>query len=527
MNLIDIAWENIFLHLTIAASEEGVTFYLSKSMQPALDARPADSVVIEPDSADGETRFKLNICQMEGRAFLDNGDWAIYAEKDGAARRVAADAGLPRQFAGLARIFPYAEGKTYSVWFSVDEKESSETALYPVLHSRFQMTDDDWKYRFKGAKGAALSTARSAYSAYAKGRSKEGNLLFLSQTKDRISGNLAALDKRLKERGLDQKLHIQYYFHDEVSHRPGKAQLLKLLRLIAGQRWVVVDDFVPIFSYIDPPEGTQLIQLWHAGVGFKSVGYSRFGKTGSPHPAESYHRKYAFANAPSEEAVDVYREVFGIEKEAFLTAGMPRLDGFTDSQRIESFREQFFKDYPELQGRKLVLFAPTYRGAGQKDAYYDYSKIDQEVLAEALDGGAVLVKMHPFIKERFPVREGLEDCFYDFSDYPDINALYYIADLLITDYSSCYYEYALLGKPVLFYTYDRLAYQALRGVHRDVAENAPGRVCDTFAELLDAVRQKEYDYEKTEAFRKAHAAGLERNAADVIIDAILNGGKHE
>ena len=527
MRLTGIAWENVFLKAAIRSSEKKASFYLSKSKQPAdAHMRPADSVPVEPDRwEDGVFHFKLNICQMDGRSFLENGAWYLFAETEGGSLPVEVDAELATGFDSLARVFPYAQRKSYTVWFTAEEAEGGEERILPVLHSSFTVQDDEWKKRSNGLKGKAFGAFASAYRTWSREKSRKGNVLFLSQTKNALSGNLAALDRRIKERGLDQTFHVSYYAHEDArGYRP--KDILKLAGLIARQEWVVVDDFVPIFSYIDPPEGTRLIQLWHAGVGFKAVGYCRFGKPGSPHPHDSYHRKYTWANAPSEDAVDVYREVFAIEKDAFRVWGMPRLDGFLDPERIAAVRERFFREHPELEGRKIILFAPTYRGSGQKDAHYDYGKIDQKRLVECLGGqAAVLVKMHPFIQERMPIEPAAENVIYDYSDYPDINELYMVSDLLITDYSSCYYEYALLGGPVCFYTYDRLNYEVLRGVHRSVAETAPGRVCDTFDELLSALSAWEFEEEKTEAFRSGILEHMKGSAADRIIDCMLKEGE--
>ena len=60
--------------------------------------------------------------------------------------------------------------------------------------------------------------------------------------------------------------------------------------------------------------------------------------------------------------------------------------------------------------------------------------------------------MHPFVKKKMEIPEEYGDTIYDFSQYPNINDLYYVTDILITDYSSNYFEYALMRRPVIFYT---------------------------------------------------------------------------
>ena len=129
--------------------------------------------------------------------------------------------------------------------------------------------------------------------------------------------------------------------------------------------------------------------------------------------------------------------------------------------------------------------------------------------------------MHPFVKEKIEINKQFSDRIFDFAEYPNINDLYYITDLLITDYSSNYYEYALMGKPVIFYTYDREMYELTRGVHRSVKENAPGKVCDTFDELMSALRNKDFESEKIQKFIKENLKEYDGHACDRVIDRIL------
>lgn len=138
------------------------------------------------------------------------------------------------------------------------------------------------------------------------------NILLMSETRD-FGGNLKKLDERLKERGLDKKFHISYFFHKTMERRKYQVLVywLKLIFITAKQDYIFVDDYTPFFDFIKLNPKTKLIQVWHAGVGFKSVGYARFGKNGSPHPYNTSHRKYDYAIVGGEALRDVYAEVLG------------------------------------------------------------------------------------------------------------------------------------------------------------------------------------------------------------------------
>ena len=101
-----------------------------------------------------------------------------------------------------------------------------------------------------------------------------------------------------------------------------------------------------------------------------------------------------------------------------------------------------------------------------------------------------------------------------------------MTDVLITDYSSNYFEYSLLKRPIIFFTPDREIYELSRGVHRSVKEHAPGKVCDTFEEMMDALRTGDYEIEKVYKFVEENFGEYDGNAADRAIDYILLGKRN-
>ena len=208
---------------------------------------------------------------------------------------------------------------------------------------------------------------------------------------------------------------------------------------------------------------------------------------------------------------------------------MPRLDGFLNEDTIRTFREDFYQEYPAMKDKKIILFAPTFRGGGQKSAHYDYSWLDLKKIYEFCgDEYIFLVKMHPFVdKEPIQIPEEYQDRIIDFATYPNINDLYYVTDILITDYSSNYFEYSLMKKPILFYTPDRELYELSRGVHRSVKECAPGKVCDTFDELMDALKNKDYEVEKVYRFVEENFSNYDGHASDKAINRILLQGNRK
>ena len=132
-----------------------------------------------------------------------------------------------------------------------------------------------------------------------------------------------------------------------------------------------------------------------------------------------------------------------------------------------------------------------------------------------------LIKMHPFVRKRINIPEEYREYIIDFSDYPDINELLYITDILITDYSSNIYDFSLLNRPIIFYTYDLDYYQIINKVHRPIREYAPGKVCTTFKEVIETIENKDFEMKKLERFREENFSIHNKTASDMIIDNII------
>ncbi len=555
-------WERIFLEFEIETDIEltngDVTFAFTKFKReitnkdeverygavPEIDFVVKETVPIAYDSAEakyGKTTyiFSQNMAAVNGREFLDNGKWricAFYSERDeDFVSVVQVTKKLAYELDDLSHIFRYGRDKyAYNLSFSIRNFEGEDLELY--FNSYFMITNKKWRKRkyikeaftFKGKLKrtymfAVIWLIRAFYHIFAALTPKNGTrILFMTETKDYIWGNLKYISDRIKERGLDKEFKLSYSCRKSVGNHKNAFSWIKAVYMIAKHDYIFIDDYAPVFGFFKLSKKTTLVQVWHAGEGFKSVGYSRFGKGASPFPSESCHKAYTYALTGSKNLIKVYEEVFGIEKSAFLPTGMARLDDFLDEEKINDFRAKFYKEYPQFEGKKIILFAPTFRGAGQKQAYYDYDKIDLSRIYEfCADEWIFLLKMHPFVDEPIEIPSEYGDRIYDFATYPNINDLYYVTDILITDYSSNYYEYALMQRPVLFYTYDREFYELTRGVHRDVKGHAPGKVCDTFDELMTALENGDFEQEKTAQFVLDNFSEYDEHAADKAIDEIL------
>lgn len=183
-----------------------------------------------------------------------------------------------------------------------------------------------------------------------------------------------------------------------------------------------------------------------------------------------------------------------------LKTGVPRTDIFFDEEKKKKAVGKVHRLYPRLKGKKVILYAPTYRENGLSDAEM---KLDLYELAREFRGDHTLViKLHPAVRNQFSVPEGLEDFVIDASAHRNMNELLFVADILITDYSSIPFEFALLGKPIIFFMYDREAYMKERGMWKEFLDLIPGPVASTSGEVIAILKEYEYDEALIAAFAK-------------------------
>ncbi|MEO8438163.1 MAG: CDP-glycerol glycerophosphotransferase family protein, partial [Chloroflexota bacterium] len=302
----------------------------------------------------------------------------------------------------------------------------------------------------------------------------------------RLAGNLAALHDELASRVPPIPTVV-------IAHRPATGvrgrvlaawQAVVAAYYLATSRVFIVDDyFFPIYV-VRPRAGTMIIQTWHACGAFKKVGYSVLDKTFGVDEALAsrvrIHSNYDVCLVASQTAAPAYAEAFRQPLDRFVSRlGIPRTDVFFGEERLERTRQAVRARYGLTDGRRVILYAPTFRGDSVTDARA-IDDLDLTVLHDALaEDHVLLVRLHPFIRSRTVIGPEIAGFAIDVSDYPDINELMLVSDVLVTDYSSAIFEYALLGRPMVFFAPDYEAYERERGFYFDYRTGVPGPIFET------------------------------------------------
>lgn len=280
-----------------------------------------------------------------------------------------------------------------------------------------------------------------------------------------------------------------------------------------------------ILSQFDVRPETKVIQLWH-GVGiFKKVGYStvdnpKFGKSRKDREEYNQYRNYTYVTIPSEEQSWIFEESMQIPKEAgiIVPVGVSRTDVFYDPAFKQAALEDLYAAFPQIEGKKIILYAPTFRGETATAQAPD--RLDVEKMAEALsDEYVLLIRYHGLCKTLPPIPEQWENTFaFDMNtnNILQIEQSLAIADICITDYSSVAFEYAILERPILFFAYDLEEYIDHRGMYYDYEEITPGPVCRTTEEMVDYIVHLDtrFDREKIHAFREKYVTMCDGHATE-------------
>lgn len=346
------------------------------------------------------------------------------------------------------------------------------------------------------------------YNHYKKQPINQKQVLFLSQSRKELSGNFYYIRQAMQDRFIVKSVLSD----DSITNK-------MLAKLMAESHYILLDDFYPAIYPVHLREETRLIQVWHAIGAFKTVGYARKNSM-----LTLTHRGYTDAIVSSPSIINDYARAFHMDPRHIHPIGIPRSDIFFDETYAKQIKEELYQQHPQLENKKIILFAPTFRGNNIHHAYYDYDQIDFKHLQESLgDDYFCIIKMHPFIKQR---SQALDSHFFlDLSSQREINDLLFITDILITDYSSVIFEASLLNIPTIFFAYDLENYISERDFFYPYEEYTYGPVVKNEEELVKAIRHPVIDQQKLERFKEKFVASCDGHASERFVEVLLEGGK--
>lgn len=275
---------------------------------------------------------------------------------------------------------------------------------------------------------------------------------------------------------------------------------IKSMYHLATAKTVFVDNYFAFLSVMNFKKDVECIQLWHAAGAIKRFGFEDPSNIGRPLAAyQRFERVYARFHkiiVGSDEMADVFQKAFNCSTDQFLTTGIPRTDFFHDEEALEKAAAKVTSTYPQIADKKVVMYAPTFR---RNQLEQPSIALDVKRMCEELgDDYIIFVRLHPAVSSK--QSSFTHARVIDVSNYPIINDLLVVTDVLISDYSSLPYEFALLEKPQLFFAYDVETYSRESGFWHAYESVVPGPIVRSTDEIIQHIKAEHYNLNGIRAF---------------------------
>ncbi len=261
------------------------------------------------------------------------------------------------------------------------------------------------------------------------------------------------------------------------------------------------------------PKSTVYLNTWH-GVPVKIIGNSQ--KTRSDYD----YSDVDFMCCSCEFERNIFIRDFKVRKEATVKCGMPRNDELyhIDAKLIDKYRKEL--NIPT--DKKVILYAPTWRDSSDGGKSYQISPpIDIDYWQRLLgDEYVMLFRMHHLTTEMMGIT--FNDFVRDLSDYPEINKLMIVADILISDYSATIFDYSILERPIISFAYDYEEYSQNRGFYENLCDVVCGNVFKTQEDVISHIKNMDNKKEiKKAASIKNRYIDTDGQATEACIDFLV------
>lgn len=227
------------------------------------------------------------------------------------------------------------------------------------------------------------------------------------------------------------------------------------------------------------------IQTMH-GTPLKTLGLDIPGEFKTNEGREKFInrcKRWDYLIVSSDKVADITKSCFKFENE-YLKVGYPRIDKIFKLNTNE-VKEEVKSKLNIPKEKKVILYAPTWRVKDRFDMRLNLEEMKAHLGEEYI----LLMRLHPFSVKGFD-RSILNDFVIDVTGYEDIERLYLISDILITDYSSVMFDYSVLDKPMIFFTYDLDLYKNnLRGFNLEFEKEAPGPILSSSEDVVTAIEK--------------------------------------
>lgn len=290
--------------------------------------------------------------------------------------------------------------------------------------------------------------------------------------------SLEAMYNYVVAQGIEPVCHFYDYTHEGSVRSLRHA--ISFMDILAQAKCVFIcDTFVPVSSGRKCKD-TKIVQLCHFSGPFKKIGYDTTDDIPAYYIGNAF-KNYDLVTASSEMYVPILTSAMKQKPGVVKALGVSRSDVYYDETWVEQSKKVFYEQYPDAKNKKILLWAPTFRGkAGSPDLLDNKSMSGlQEQLG---DEWLVLIKHHPHVDAVIKNPKFRSNCKIS------SERLLPVVDLLITDYSTTVLDYLAYDHPFIFYVPDLEEYRNTRGLYLDY-KSITKNVTKDASELSDMVKR--------------------------------------
>lgn len=366
-----------------------------------------------------------------------------------------------------------------------------------------------------------------AYQEEAAKPIQENKIVFVEIRLPELTNSFKLLYDRLVSQ-YDFEIHVHFLRSSFVKKPEYEQRCEDALRDIATAKYLFLNEASNAISCVDIRPETIVTQTWHGCGAFKKFGLSTadliFGGTREEQLKYPYYRNYTYLTLSSPEITWAYEEAMNLhdQKEVIKPIGTSRTDIFYDKAFIEDSFKKLHDYMPESQGKKVILYAPTFRGRVAKGETPDMLNVGlfHEYLSEDY---VLLFKHHPLVRILPEIPSAYSSFAQDVTDSMSIEELLAVSDICISDYSSLIFEYSLYERPMIFFSYDLSEYFDWRGFYYNYDELTPGPIFSTNMEMIDYIQNIDtrFDRQRVVDFRNKFMSACDGHATDRIMDMVF------
>lgn len=346
------------------------------------------------------------------------------------------------------------------------------------------------------------------YNMYRKKKIEKGLVLFADAHNEELPFSMERMYKCISE---NSSYHVEK--HIVAFSKQGFAGTLKFVtefmkRYAVAEYVFICDNFLPV-SACRKRSDTRVIQLWHSGGLLKKSGYDTNEDIPKMYKGSVY-KNYDLLTVSAPICEPVFTHTMRLPEGVVQATGVSRTDFYYDDEWNYNNREEFYRKYPEARGKRVIMWAPTFRGNAAMPTLQGMESIKQ-VMGETSDKYFWIIKLHPHLENK----NMKSNC-----DIPS-EKLFAVTDLMITDYSSVLFDYMAYGKPFLFFAPDLEEFDKVRGFYVPY-DSFPTTVVTEGSKLVQGI-EYELAHRNKDEIKKCyeyHMSMCDGHATERIIQAI-------